>query len=315
MKKILLVFILILFGWLYSTQKVEAQVPTILGSCLMVSPPSPITSWDSFCLQKCIDSGKAGSWESISQSISDSNYEFHFTCTCKGTAFSNQCHDMSIIPKSAIVVIDTRCITYKLLGGTELCNRTCKQECIDLNQPCEDNNSAVCNSNLTWVNDSLVSRSNPIPTNPLEQLRESVNVLGVDFGPTEQAVPRMIRMTLLMVFSFIGLMSIIYGLIGLYKMSTAAESPEKFEEGGKIFKNAVLGTGLAFGSVFIAQIAALVSGMEEKLFNFYIIPKQGIEVDITQKFADEGPCLPEQKGTVQSTGHTYTCGANGKWQW
>ncbi|MCA9383291.1 hypothetical protein KC909_02915 [Candidatus Dojkabacteria bacterium] len=147
------------------------------------------------------------------------------------------------------------------------------------------------------------------------ELLERTNVFGFDLGPADKAFPRLVRLVMFAMLSFVGLASMGYGFYGAYVRSTALDSPDKVELANKIFKNAVLGVLIAFGGVIILQILALVIGIEDNLTSFNVIPKRGNFVSITREDVENGFCLEEQLGYLDTGGGTedeYRC-EDGRW--
>jgi hypothetical protein len=215
-------------------------------------------------------------------------------------------------PTPEPVIVDQKCLGYLFYHASEgiICNEKCTVACIDSNHACDPEDEYKCldgsggTVNLVWKEGVLEAVD--------EDVRDSVRIIGIDLGPEEQATPRLIRMMLFGFFSFSGAMAFIYGMFGLVKISTAGGNAENYEEGIKIFKNALLGAGLSAGSVMIVQIGAVLTGLQGNIFNFYFVPEQGVEVDITFDFLENGPCLPEQVG-IDPNGAPHDCGDDGRW--
>jgi hypothetical protein len=209
-------------------------------------------------------------------------------------------------PKPDTIVPDPKCISIMLSitddPATTLipCNTKCHYECIQQNKGCEYMIPSRCKDLSDFLKQAVTKT-------------ESLNIFGIDFGPTEQAVPSVLRLVVLLMMGIIALLSIVYGLYSGFVRSTALDSAEKVEQSYKIAKNTILGVVIAFAGVIIVQIVALLTGVEGSIFAFNLVPKQGIGNvgDITEYERQYGACLPEQT----ANGGLKCEKVDGRWRW
>ncbi len=233
------------------------------------------------------------------------------------------------------LVADADCAAYILThGDNNACNRVCIGQCILDGQSCKYDDPEFCIAT---------------PGMALDDIAEHLDFYGVDFGPPDEAIPVLIRLGLTIVFSVMGLASLVMGLYGLAIRSTAGENADKAKLAVGILSNALRGTVIGFMSVIITQIVATIGGMSGDIFDLNLIPSTVVINNLSDACdpGDEGyfgaagtyhlcnnagewvtadtqditninaACTPGTKGVVSGggapTGLSYRCGDNGRW--
>jgi len=198
------------------------------------------------------------------------------------------------------VVIDSDCVQAKIIDPNVNCNVECNRNVLNAGLSCP---TGQPNANL--------SGAVPKPTN-FQGVASRVQLFGFNFGPPELAIPALVRVALTIAFSAIALGSITYGVYGMIVRTTAADNAERVELSTKIFRNAIIGVLIAFGSGIIIQLAAVGLGLEDNLFEFNLIPSSRFTAitpnDLTQ------PCTVGIDGFIQQAVRLdiYSC-LGGNW--
>jgi hypothetical protein len=103
--------------------------------------------------------------------------------------------------------------------------------------------------------------------------RETLNFLGIDFGSSEIAIPKLIRLILTF---FFGLMGVAAGFILFSSLWTTSVSREEqqIEKAQKAATSAIIGVVIALVGVILVQIIASLFGITGDLFDLgqYIAP-------------------------------------------
>jgi hypothetical protein len=206
---------------------------------------------------------------------------------------------IAVIAQTPETNVDSRCTAYLLTkpfeaDGNPKCNIVCEARCIGLGQSCAYQRPSNC-----------ITLTNEIINNGLT----GFNIFGVDFGPTPQAIPRIIRLALTAVFSIIGLIAILLGVYAMYLRSTAGDNAEKVELTAKVIRNAIIGIVISFLGVVIVQIVALLLGLTGGLFNFNFIPTATVILDASTALQ---PCETGALGYIinGNTAVLYNCQAS-----
>lgn len=202
-------------------------------------------------------------------------------------------------------IIDPKCSGYLVTTpfeedtGLPICTTLCRRECVDLGQSCR-------------YSDGKPGGCFDLEGTIVDPVEERLNLMGADFGPPREAVPRLVRLALMAVFSLIGLVSIIIGLQVLVKRSTAGDNADAVEESAKTMRNAILGVVISFAGVFVVQVVALLIGLTGGLFDFQFAVSNAT---LTQSDLSQ-PCTVEgQRGIYTTLTRTsfYKC-VDGSWQ-
>jgi len=82
-------------------------------------------------------------------------------------------------------------------------------------------------------------------------------------------IPEMIRFVLIAVFTVIAVVALFLGIYGIYLYTNAGENDDQIKTANKVFKNALIGIGIAvFGVVLVQGVAFLLGVSPDEMFTF-----------------------------------------------
>lgn len=87
------------------------------------------------------------------------------------------------------------------------------------------------------------------------------NFFGIELTPDQEGVARVVRSGITVAFGLLVVLSVFYGIWGIYVRSTASDNEEKMKESVKIFKNAVLGLVITVVGFIVVEILSLLLGL------------------------------------------------------
>lgn len=123
-----------------------------------------------------------------------------------------------------------------------------------------DDTQCVC---LNTVSGDTIDISGNNPNNVIESA-----LFKTSFDGTMQEIPRLIRMIFIILFAVVSVIAVFAGGYGLALMSTAMEEEEKFSNGTKVLKNAVIGFLISVFGIGIVQIISVATGVSTDFFDF-----------------------------------------------
>jgi hypothetical protein len=162
---------------------------------------------------------------------------------------------------------DQDCVTYNLIrpaNVAETCNNICQVTCL---------NSVAIGGGKSHCSPGTTDNCNgTIPTEcALSSIKDFFTFAGVVI-PADKVVQYFSRVLLMGAYSLAALLSIVYGVYGVYKRSFSEGNAEKVEESMKIFKNAIIGIIIVFMSVVVVQIGSTFLGVTSNPFDFSLVP-------------------------------------------
>ena len=158
--------------------------------------------------------------------------------------------------------IDLECYRLKIFNpnvdcetGADSCAGLSATDKADLKASCESSDGSF--DSTTCACDKL---------SPIEKILPRTN-----FDGSIDDVAELIRLAFSAFFMLIAIVAVFLGIYGMYKYTTAGEDQEKVQLAQKIFKNALMGIGIAVGGIIIVNIIFIFMGLDPSdLYTFNI---------------------------------------------
>ncbi|MBN1916244.1 hypothetical protein JW796_04685 [Candidatus Dojkabacteria bacterium] len=87
------------------------------------------------------------------------------------------------------------------------------------------------------------------------------NFFGIKFSPGQEGIARVVRSGITVAFGLLVVLSVFYGIYGIFVRSTAGDSEENMKKSVAIFKNAMLGLIIAIIGFIVVHILSLLLGL------------------------------------------------------
>lgn len=171
-------------------------------------------------------------------------------------------------PNPTDLVVDPACSVLKFTDPAADCNDVCQYWIIAEGRSCKKGDPSEPKEREDQATDEVVN---------------SVNFSGIDFGPPQMAIPRITRLLLSAVMGVIAVVTVLMAVYGMIVRTTAADNADKVELSVKIFKNALIGVVISVFGIIIIQLLAMLLGLAENLFDFDLVPPERLMGTVTNQ--------------------------------